>query len=77
MDAVTWAKAKGPAYVVLSVGAMICVAILIGYTGMRINNPSYQPVVDPWFIITACMILSFAAMKLDKSDNGSTLSYRC
>lgn len=72
MDPVTWAKDKGPAYVGLVVGSTICVAILIGYTGMRINNPSYQPVIDPMIIAAAGAILWTAGKKLDKSDDGSS-----
>jgi hypothetical protein len=71
MDPVTWAEDKGPAYVGLVVGSTICVVILIGYTGMRINNPSYQPVIEPTLIAAVGAILWTAGKKLDKSDNGS------
>jgi hypothetical protein len=71
MNPITWAKNKGPAYVGLEITATICVVILIGYTGMRINNPSYQPIIDPTLIAAAGAILWTAGKKLDKSDNGS------
>jgi hypothetical protein len=71
MDPVSWAKAKGPAYVGLQVGATICVALLIAFTVMRINNGAYEPAINPAFIAAAGAILGTGAMKYDKSDNNS------
>jgi hypothetical protein len=71
MNPITWAKTKSPVYVGLEVAAMIGVVLLISFTVMRINNPSYQPGIDPAFIAAATVILAIAGEKFDKSDNGS------
>ena len=71
MNPVTWVKTKGPAHIGLEVGATICVIFLIAFTAMRINNPSYQPGIDPTLIAAIGAILWTVAKKFDKSDNGS------
>jgi hypothetical protein len=62
MNPVTWAKAKGPAYVGLLVTAAIYVPYLIATTGLKITNPSYVPIIEPFSI--AVVLLAFAAATL-------------
>jgi hypothetical protein len=71
MNPITLAEAKGPAYVGLEVAATIGVVLLLSFTVMRINNPSYQPGIDPAFIAAATIILAIAGKKFDKSANDS------
>jgi hypothetical protein len=71
MDPVTWANAKGPAYIGVEVGAAICVILLISFTVMRIINASYEPGIDASLVAAAAAILGTAGMKFDKSANGS------
>ena len=71
MNPIRWTKTKGPAYVGLEVAATIGVVLLLSFTVMRINNPSYQPGIDPALIAAATVILATVAKKFDKSDNGS------
>jgi hypothetical protein len=71
MDPVTWAKAKGPAYVGLQVGATICVVVLIAFTVMRIINPSFGSGIEVTFLAAAAAILPTVAARFDRSDTGS------
>jgi hypothetical protein len=71
MNPITWAKTKGPAYVGLEVAATICVVLLISFTVVKINNPSYQPSIDSSLIAVAAIFFAIVGMQFDKSDNGS------
>jgi uncharacterized RDD family membrane protein YckC len=71
MDPVTWAKAKGPAYVGLLAGATICVVLLMAIAVVGIVNPAHELIIEPSFFAVATIFLAVAAMEFDKSDNGS------
>lgn len=62
MELVTWARDKGLAYVGLLVTAAIYVPYLIATTGLKIVNPSYVPIIEPFSI--AVILSAFAAATL-------------
>jgi hypothetical protein len=69
MNSVTWAKSKGPAYVGLLVTAAIYIPYLIATIGLKIANPSYVPIIDPFSI--AVILCLFAAATLLSGDDST------
>ncbi|WP_436348436.1 hypothetical protein [Natronorubrum sp. FCH18a] len=72
MDPVTWRKSKGLAYIGLEAGAMICVALLLALTVLKITNTFYEPGIDTSLIAVAGIILAIMGTEFDKSDNDGT-----
>ena len=72
MNPIVWAKSKGPAYVGLEITATICIVLLISFTVVKINNPSYQPTINSSLIAVAAIFFAIVGMQFDKSNPDSS-----
>jgi K+ transporter len=74
MNPVTWAKSKDPAYVGLLVTAAIYISYLIATTGLKIANPSYESIIEPFPIAIVLLLFAVATLlsgKLSDSTNST------
>jgi drug/metabolite transporter (DMT)-like permease len=71
MNPGTWVKSKGLAYVGLLVTAAIYISYLIATTGLKITDPSYAPIIEPFPIAIVLLLFAVATLLSGKPSDST------